>query len=899
MPKRYLPKDNPNHPFPPGTRDLRPDELHLGAPKAQAILQLFAAGKVDEGMKLVDRLNIYQLNEFSKMMLNLKAASEAKSKIEPNVMDFMIAEGKGQFQEAKHIRLMGEYIQTAEKPNTPHLWISMPPGHAKTSTVGFWEIVSYMARFPKRHNAFITHRYDLAERRTRRVRNWIRSDGKKFGLVLDEDSKAAGQFSLKSGGSLFAFGTGAGIAGYRFDGIVVIDDPVKGMEMVRSPDQRDNQWDWFLAEILNRLDPGGKIIGDGTRWHEDDLIGRCLARMQEVAGAVKFEYLTLPAIAEDDDILGREKGEPLWPARIPLDQLATYRATYTPFMWSCIYQQNPIPDEGVTFRRDWWQFYDARPEHFDVMIQSWDLAFGNLTTSDYVAGIVMGRRGPHVYILDVIRRRMDFDESIKAIRAWSIKYPLAGAKLVERAANGWAAITTLSKEIPGICPIPPKTSKEIRAQAVQPFIQAGNVWLPKQAPWLDDFIRELSQFGGGGKYDDQCFVAGTQVACSDGPRSIEDVQPGMLVVTPSGLRLVRAAGSTGLARVVSALGLTGTPGHPIYDTASGSFVPLVDALTQVVIPDRLSACGQIRWALRSLFPSWGSRITGWEASGGTTWVAKPSGEAQRDSTSPFGRLRQAGRCLAALKSITRTRTPSTTLRTISNAYAVVPTEKPTRTPTESRRSSNISRRFGFFQWLGIAHQKGELGIVSMLKWVGSSAVASAGFVPSAAGAFGPSGKLGSANGLTAGPSGADSMGSIRSIFSARTADSRQQPTETQIPSGLARPAAEAVPDVPVFNLQVDGGVYYANGVLVHNCDAFTQGLNYLMFGAYGSREAAQRAATQAKPPATIHEIYARQFSSFYHAKIDLDGQARNMGLTDTSHHNYPQDRVVMPGGGVV
>jgi hypothetical protein len=108
-----------------------------------------------------------------------------------------------------------------------------------------------------------------------------------------------------------------------------------------------------------------------------------------------------------------------------------------------------------------------------------------------------------------------------------------------------------------------------------------------------------------------------------------------------------------------------------------------------------------------------------------------------------------------------------------------------------------------------------------------------------------------------------------------------------------------VPDVPVFNLQVDGGVYYANGVLVHNCDAFTQGLNYLMFGAYGSREAAQRAATQAKPPATIHEIYARQFSSFYHAKIDLDGQARNMGLTDTSHHNYPQDRVVMPGGGVV
>lgn len=498
MPRRKKPY--PEFPYPPHDRPMRPDELELGAPRAQEILRALARGEHKKANALMDKLNILQMNQLHGLVMGLKQAADARQKIPPNIMDFMLQEAPALYKEAKHLRLIGEYVDQAEKADTPHLWVSAPPGHAKTTTIGYWEIISYMARFPQRRCAFITHKYELAEARTRRIRNWIRANGKKFGLELDETSKAAGRFTLRSGGSLSAFGVTSGIMGIRFDGIVVLDDPIGSVDQVRSSDQRDKLWESFLGDILNRLDPGGKILGIMTRFHEDDIVGRCMTRMAEVEGGVKFDYLVLPAIAVEDDVLGRAPGAPLWPERFPLETLNAIRATYTPYMWSCIYQQVPVPDEGAAFHREWWEFYEKRPDKLDVVLQSWDMAFGDLNTNDYTVGIVMGRRGPHIYILDVVRERMDFPTAVARIKATSMRYP--GPVLIERSANGFAAIAMLAKEIPGILPIVPKTSKEIRVQAVLPFVEAKNVWLPKVAPWLEEFLRETASFPNA-KHDDQ------------------------------------------------------------------------------------------------------------------------------------------------------------------------------------------------------------------------------------------------------------------------------------------------------------------------------------------------------------------------------------------------------------
>ena len=63
------------------------------------------------------------------------------------------------------------------------------------------------------------------------------------------------------------------------------------------------------------MEPNGRQLLMMTRWNVDDLAGRLLNRME--AGGDKWEVISLPALAEDHDPLGRDDGEALWPERYP------------------------------------------------------------------------------------------------------------------------------------------------------------------------------------------------------------------------------------------------------------------------------------------------------------------------------------------------------------------------------------------------------------------------------------------------------------------------------------------------------------------------------------------------------------------------------------------------------
>ncbi len=54
---------------------------------------------------------------------------------------------------------------------------------------------------------------------------------------------------------------------------------------------------------------------------------------------------------------------------------------------------------------------------------------------------------------------------------------------------------------------------------------------------------------------------------------------------------------------------------------------------------------------------------------------------------------------------------------------------------------------------------------------------------------------------------------------------------------------------PVYNLKTQAGVYYANGILVSNCDSFTMALNYLAPGGYAILSAAHNEASRYNTPA--------------------------------------------------
>jgi predicted phage terminase large subunit-like protein len=214
----------------------------------------------------------------------------------------------------------------------------------------------------------------------------------------------------------------------------------------------------------------------------------------------KWDRLSLPAIAEKDDEY-RKTGEALWPRKYPIADLLQTKILLGSYEFGALYQGHPTPQEGGIIKRDWIKTYITPPGQFDVIIQSWDMAFKDTKEGSFVVGQVWGKIGADNYLLDQVRRQMDFVETIKAVRLMSVKWPKAYAKIVEDKANGTAVISTLKREIPGMIPYSPEGSKESRLYSVSPYFEAGNVFVPVKE-WTQDYIEELVSFPNGTN-DDQ------------------------------------------------------------------------------------------------------------------------------------------------------------------------------------------------------------------------------------------------------------------------------------------------------------------------------------------------------------------------------------------------------------
>jgi predicted phage terminase large subunit-like protein len=149
------------------------------------------------------------------------------------------------------------------------------------------------------------------------------------------------------------------------------------------------------------------------------------------------------------------------------------------------------------------------------LIQSWDCAFKDLDTSDWVVGQVWGQaielvEDPETgkktlpvseyYLVDEVRDRMDLPTTCQAMVDLSRKWPRARLKLVEDKANGPAVEQTLRKKVPGIVLVNPQGGKVSRANAVAPYFEAGNILLPESS-WVEDYIKELTDFPVGANDD--------------------------------------------------------------------------------------------------------------------------------------------------------------------------------------------------------------------------------------------------------------------------------------------------------------------------------------------------------------------------------------------------------------
>lgn len=299
---------------------------------------------------------------------------------------------------------------------------------------------------------------------------------------------------------------------------LIIDDPIKDRAQADSPTYRERAWDWWTDVAATRLAPGAPVVVIATRWHEDDLIGRLLA----AEDGHLWRVINIPAQADHDpnagetDPLGREPGEFMTSARgRTRAQWEAIKVRSGSRTWASLYQGRPAPAEGDIFLREWWREYTSprwitRPDGScwapgaDEVVMSWDAAFKDTSSSDYVVGQVWARYGLEVFLLDQVHNRLSFVETCKALRQLAAKWPQATAKYVEDKANGTAVINSLSRQVAGLIPVQPDGSKEARARAVTPFVESGSVWLPapELCPWVGGFVDEHAGFPNA-SHDDQ------------------------------------------------------------------------------------------------------------------------------------------------------------------------------------------------------------------------------------------------------------------------------------------------------------------------------------------------------------------------------------------------------------
>lgn len=392
----------------------------------------------------------------------------------------------------------------ARMPGAPrNLMVMCPPRHGKSELCSHWFPVWNLALDPSTSVLLCSYALSLASRFSRFTRKSIREHYPMIGTRLVEDSRAAHRWDTTEGGGMFAAGIGTGVTGRGAD-VLILDDPVKDAEAADSKVIRDNTWEWYETTFLSRRAPDAIQIVIMTRWHEDDVCGRLLEREPE-----DWTVLNLPAMAEEDDPLGRREDEPLWAEKYDSDFLERERRL-RPRAFTALYQQRPTPPEGLAIERTWWRYYDPedeRPalESFDKIIQSWDPTFKDTASSDFVGGLVLGVIGHKIYMLDGIREHLNAPKTVRAIRQMQKKWPAGKRILIEETASGPAIIQMLEHELAGITPVRVKGSKTVRLHwglnSVAGFIESGNFYLPRGHNVAEELVNEAAQFPHGAHDD--------------------------------------------------------------------------------------------------------------------------------------------------------------------------------------------------------------------------------------------------------------------------------------------------------------------------------------------------------------------------------------------------------------
>lgn len=375
------------------------------------------------------------------------------------------------------------------------LMVFMPPRHGKSEFVSHYFPAWFLSSFPDKRIILTSYEATFAATWGRKVRNTL-AEAKRQGhteVELAPDSKAAASWNIRGrAGGMHTGGVGGALTGYGGD-LLLIDDPVKNAAQAYSHTYRENAKEWYRSTFRTRAEPGAAIVVVVTRWHEDDLAGWLLRESGE-----EWEVISLPALAEENDPLGRPVGAALWPQRYDEAALALSRTNVGSYWWAALYQQRPAPREGGMFKRHWFQIMETLvPSQVQKWVRYWDKA-ATEGGGDWTVGVKMAKLVDGAYVItDVQRDQLSSSGVRQQVKQTSDldghEVPVAMEQ--EPGSAGKDVAEEFKRLLTGVafhCE-PVTGSKALRAEGLAAQAEAGNVLLLK-GDWNADFLEEVAAF---------------------------------------------------------------------------------------------------------------------------------------------------------------------------------------------------------------------------------------------------------------------------------------------------------------------------------------------------------------------------------------------------------------------
>jgi predicted phage terminase large subunit-like protein len=410
-----------------------------------------------------------------------------------------------------HIQVIASALEACRRGEIKRLIINQPPRSLKSQCASVAFVAFLLGHDPTAQIICSSYGQELSNKhaldcRTIMTRAWYQALFPR--TRLSPDRQSVQEFMTTQQGYRLSTSVGGALTGRGAD-FLIIDDPLKPEEAL-SDSQRKACNDWFDHTLYSRLNDkrNGCIVLIMQRLHEDDLVGHVL-------GLEPWKVIRFPAIAEEDEShvietpygtrrFRRRAGEALHREREPLEVLNRIREALGEHNFAGQYLQAPSPLGGGLVKVDWFKTYTAAdvPKKFEMILQSWDTANKPTELSDYSVCTTWGVKEKHLYLLQVIRKRLGYPELKRAVREQAEVFGPQTILIEDRASGTQLIQELVSEGMYSIKSYEPTMDKIMRMHSVTSTIENGFVHLPDKAFWLAEYLHELITFPKG-KNDDQ------------------------------------------------------------------------------------------------------------------------------------------------------------------------------------------------------------------------------------------------------------------------------------------------------------------------------------------------------------------------------------------------------------